>query len=295
MESVTLDKLTLKAFDYHQAASHSFTSATVTAHDGKLIGTRQYFNEKGKVSINLEADKQGIPAVFVTFNPNNTSHQEAEGICNKAGLSFDMVNSLVLRADFERTMQLQHPALAYHGILHQAASGKVVKASFNDTLNIGTASLQIGFYDKGKQIKSPLVNLTRMESRYKKPGHLRKHGIFTLADLYDSDFEALYKFPMDCYLQGLKKEKESLHDIGSSIRILEHLYKTSNRPLQAFLIHEGLGNIGLESMLDILDSLTISKQQKYRAKQFVRKQGQLYGIGKGEGMVKEILSFFEAA
>jgi len=134
-----------------------------------------------------------------------------------------------------------------------------------------------------------------MESRYKKPGHLRKHGIFTLADLYDSDFEKLYKFPMDCYLQGLKKEKESLHDIGSKIRMLQHLYETNNRPVLTFLIHQGLGNIGLESMFDILDSLTISKQQKYRAKQVVRKQGQLYGIGKGEGMVKEILSFFEAA
>jgi hypothetical protein len=266
---------------------------------GRTEREKYYYNSQ-TINVTVEPDRQGKDCLKVYFNPNKIEQEEVILECRQVGIDFPILESQVIRADIERHQQLNQSLYSYHSIFHQATSGRTLKTTNNQSFRVGTGSLQIEIYDKSLQAKLIDPNIIRIESRYLKPNYLQKEGIYTLESLLNSDTSKLmqlYSRPKDMYLSNLAKlqGKKTVEQVGDYIRLLEQLHQTSNRPTTDFLQSICLDTIGIEQVLNIIQSADIPKRKRYNAKQYVLKQIPKLSIPQQESRVKEILSYFNLA
>ena len=299
LSSPTIDKIHLKSFDFKVKTSNILRGNISLDEQGRTEREKYYFNSP-TVNITVEPDKQGKDCLKVFFNPNKTDQDQVLKDCRQAGIDFPILESQVIRADIERHQQLQQSLYSYHPILNQATSGRTLKTTNNQSFRVGTGSLQIEIYDKSLQAKLIDPNIIRIESRYLKPNYLQKEGIYTLESLLNADTSKLmqlYNRPKDMYLSNLAKLQgnKAVEQVGDYIRLFEQLHQTSNRPTTDFLQSICLDTIGIEQVLNIIQSADIPKRKRYNARQYVLKQIPKLSIPQQESRVKEILSYFNLA
>ena len=299
LSSPTIDKIHLKSFDFKVKTSNILRGNISLDEQGRTEREKYYFNSP-TVNITVEPDKQGKDCLKVFFNPNKTDQDQVLKDCRQAGIDFPILESQVIRADIERHQQLQQSLYSYHSIFHQATSGRTLKTTNNQSFRVGTGSLQIEIYDKSLQAKLIDPNIIRIESRYLKPNYLQKSGIYNLESLLNADTSKLmqlYSKPKDMYLSNLEKLQgnKAVEQVGDYIRLLEQLHRTSSRPTTDFLQSISLDTIGIEQVLNIIQSADIPKRKRYNARQYVLKQIPKLSIPQQESRVKEILSYFNLA
>ena len=107
----------------------------------------------------------------------------------------------------------------------------------------------------------------------------------------------LYNRPKDMYLSNLAKLQgnKAVEQVGDYIRLLEQLHRTSSRPTTDFLQSISLDTIGIEQVLNIIQSADIPKRKRYNARQYVLKQIPKLSIPQQADKVMEILSYFNLA
>jgi hypothetical protein len=279
--------------------NHRLRGAISLNEQGITEREKYYFNSP-TVNITVEPDKQGRDCLKVYFNPNKIETNQVLNECRQTGIDFSILESQVIRADIERHQQLRQSLYSYHNIFNQSASGRTLKTTNNESLRIGTGAMQIEIYDKSVQAKLDVPNIVRIESRYLKPNYLQKQGITTLESLLNADTSKLmqlYIKPKSMYLSNLEKLQgnRAVEQVGNYIKILERLHQTSNRPVSDFLQSICLNTIGIEQVLNIIQSADIPKQKKYNAKQYVLKQIPKLHIEQQADKVREILSYFNLA
>jgi hypothetical protein len=297
LSSPTIDKIHLKSFDFKMKTSNILRGSISLDEQGRTEREKYYYNSQ-TINVTVEPDRQGKDCLKVYFNPNKIEQEEVILECRQVGIDFPILESQVIRADIERHQQLNQSLYSYHSIFHQATSGRTLKTTNNQSFRVGTGSLQIEIYDKSLQAKLIDPNIIRIESRYLKPNYLQKEGIYTLESLLNSDTSKLmqlYSRPKDMYLSNLAKlqGKKTVEQVGDYIRLLEQLHQTSNRPTTDFLQSICLDTIGIEQVLNIIQSADIPKRKRYNAKQYVLKQIPKLSIPQQESRVKEILSYFK--
>jgi hypothetical protein len=291
----SLDKIHLKAINYHLSPGNDFIS-DIRAKDGDILGETMFCNLEG-INLTIKKDKQGIDAALIYFNPNKIDIISVMDGCNKAGLDFDLQAANVIRLDIERHQQLHHDIKAYHNILVSGSTGKKDMVQFNGTYRIGTRAIQWQFYDKSHQAKYQVKNICRGETQYLKPYYLKREGINTYQDLQDADLMQLYNKPYHLYLNNLSKLGQDAALIGKDIQLAEYLYKTCSRPMQTLININVLGGKvkGLDYYLNLVSVLNIPKQKRYNAKKFLLGLSDKLNIGFQSDMVKELLKYFDAA
>ena len=299
LSSPTIDKIHLKSFDFKVRTSNVLRANITVDEQGRTEREKYYFNSP-TINVTVEPDRQGKDCLKVYFNPNKIEQEQVILECRQVGIDFPILESQVIRADIERHQQLQQSLLSYHSIFHQAASGRNLKTTNNQSFRVGTGSIQIEIYDKSIQAKLGEPNIVRIESRYLKPNYLQKEGIYTLESLLNADTSKLmqlYNRPKDMYLSNLAKLQgnKAVEQIGDYIRLLEQLHQTSNRPTTDFLQSISLDTIGIEQVLNIIQSADIPKRKRYNAKQYVLKQIPKLSIPQQADKVREILSYFNLA
>jgi hypothetical protein len=299
LSSPTIDKIHLKSLDFKVKASNILRANITVDEHGRTEREKYYFNSP-TMNITVEPDRQGKDCLKVYFNPNKIEHEQILKDCRQVGIDFSILESQVIRADIERHQQLNQSLYSYHSIFHQAASGRTLKTTNNQSFRIGTGSIQIEIYDKSLQAKLIDPNIIRIESRYLKPNYLQKEGIYTLESLLNSDTSKLmqlYIRPKNMYLSNLEnlQGNRSVEQVGDYIRLFEKLHQTSNRPTTDFLQSISLDRIGIEQVLNIIQSADIPKRKRYNAKQYVLKQIPKLSIPEQGNKVKEILSYFNLA
>jgi hypothetical protein len=299
LSSPTIDKIHLKSFDFKMKTSNILRGSISLDEQGRTEREKYYYNSQ-TINVTVEPDRQGKDCLKVYFNPDKIEQEEVILECRQVGIDFPILESQVIRADIERHQQLNQSLYSYHSIFHQATSGRTLKTTNNQSFRVGTGSLQIEIYDKSLQAKLIDPNIIRIESRYLKPNYLQKEGIYTLESLLNSDTSKLmqlYSRPKDMYLSNLAKlqGKKTVEQVGDYIRLLEQLHQTSNRPTTDFLQSICLDTIGIEQVLNIIQSADIPKRKRYNAKQYVLKQIPKLSIPQQESRVKEILSYFNLA
>ena len=299
LSSPTIDKIHLKSFDFKMKTSNILRGSISLDEQGRTEREKYYYNSQ-TINVTVEPDRQGKDCLKVYFNPNKIEQEEVILECRQVGIDFPILESQVIRADIERHQQLNQSLYSYHSIFHQATSGRTLKTTNNQSFRVGTGSLQIEIYDKSLQAKLIDPNIIRIESRYLKPNYLQKEGIYTLESLMNSDTSKLmqlYSKPKDMYLSNLAKLQgnKTVEQVGDYIRLLEQLHQTSNRPTTDFLQSICLDTIGIEQVLNIIQSADIPKRKRYNAKQYVLKQIPKLSIPQQESRVKEILSYFNLA
>ena len=299
LSSPTIDKIHLKSFDFKVKTSNILRGNISIDEQGRTEREKYYFNSP-TVNITIEPDKQGKDCLKVYFNPNKIEPNQVLLECRQAGIDFPILESQVIRADIERHQQLNQSLYSYHSIFHQAASGRTLKTTNNQSFRIGTGSMQIEIYDKSLQAKLIDPNIIRIESRYLKPNYLQKEGIYTLESLLNSDTSKLmqlYNRPKDMYLSNLAKLQgnKAVEQVGDYIRLLEQLHQTNSRPITTFMNKGFLMTLGLETVLMIIQSADIPKQKRYNDRKQVLKVASEISIPEQADKVKEILSYFNLA
>ena len=293
----TIDKIHLKSFDFKVETSNILRANISIDEQGRTEREKYYFNSS-TINLTVEPDRQGKDCLKVFFNPNKVEPNQVLLECRQAGIDFPILESQVIRADIERHQQLNQSLYSYHSIFNQAVSGRTLKTTNNQSFRIGTGTMQIEIYDKSLQAKLIDPNIIRIESRYLKPNYLLKSGIYTLESLLNADTSKLmqlYNKPKDMYLGNLEKLQgnKAVEQVGNYIRLFEQLHQTSNRPTIDFLQSICLNTIGIEHVLNIIQSADIPKQKRYNAKQYVLRQIPKLNLLQQESRVKEILSYFK--
>ena len=107
----------------------------------------------------------------------------------------------------------------------------------------------------------------------------------------------LYNRPKDMYLSNLAKLQgnRAVDQVGNYIRLLEQLHQTSNRPNIDFLQSICLDTIGIDQVLNIIQSADIPKRKRSKAKQYILKQVPKLNMPQQADKVREILSYFNLA
>jgi hypothetical protein len=261
---------------------------------GDILSENKYCNLPG-INLTVRKDKQGNNAAFIYFNPNKVDEGFLISQCNRAGLDFDMANSNVIRLDLERHQQLNFNVKSYHSVLSAAASGRKDIISHNGTYTTGSRAIQWQLYDKSLQVKLDIPNICRGETRYLKPHYLVKAGLNQYQDLAAADLMKLYNKPFELYLNNLSKIGQDRELIGQDIQQLEHLFKVSSRAMQTFLNIKGIEGNGLDYFLQLIQAADIPKQKRYNAKKYLLGLSDKLNMGFKSEMVRELLSYFNAA
>ena len=299
LDRPTLDKIHLKSFDFKVKTSNILRANISLDEQGRTEREKYYFNSSS-INLTVEPDRQGKDCLKVFFNPNKIEPNQVLLECRQAGIDFCILESQVIRADIERHQQLNQSLYSYHSIFHQAASGRTLKTTNNQSFRIGTGTMQIEIYDKSLQAKLSEPNIIRIESRYLKPNYLQKSGIYNLENLLNADTSKLmqlYIKPKDMYLSNLAKLQgnKEIEQIGNYIRFFEQLHQTSSRPNTDFLQSICLNTLGINQVLNIIQSADIPIRKRSKAKQYILKQVPKLNIPHQADMVKEILSYFNLA
>lgn len=295
----TIDKIHLKSFDFKVKTSNILRGNISLDEQGRTEREKYYFNSQ-TINVTVEPDRQGKDCLKVYFNPNKIEQEQVLQECRQIGIDFPILESQVIRADFERHQQLNQSLISYHSIFNQALSGRTLKTTNNQSFRVGTGTIQIEIYDKSVQAKLKEPNIVRIESRYLKPNYLQKQGIYNLESLLNADTSKLmqlYIKPKDMYLSNLSKLQgnQAVEQVGDYIRLLEQLHETSNRFTSDFLQSICLNTLGIEQVLNIIRSANIPTRKKSKAKQYVLKQVPKISIPQQADKVKEILSYFNLA
>ena len=295
----TIDKIHLKSFDFKVKTSNVLRGNISLDEQGRTEREKYYFNSQ-TINVTVEPDRQGKDCLKVYFNPNKIEQEQVLQECRQIGIDFPILESQVIRADFERHQQLNQSLISYHSIFNQALSGRTLKTTNNQSFRVGTGTIQIEIYDKSIQAKLKEPNIVRIESRYLKPNYLQKQGIYNLESLLNADTSKLmqlYIRPKDMYLSNLSKLQgnQAVEQVGDYIRLLEQLHETSNRFTSDFLQSICLNTLGIEQVLNIIRSANIPTRKKSKAKQYVLKQVPKISIPQQADKVKEILSYFNLA
>lgn len=295
----TIDKIHLKTFDFKVKTSNILRGSISLDEQGRTEREKYYFNSQ-TINVTVEPDRQGKDCLKVYFNPNKIEQEQVLQECRQVGIDFPILESQVIRADFERHQQLNQSLISYHSIFNQAVSGRTLKTTNNQSFRVGTGTIQIEIYDKSIQAKLKEPNIVRIESRYLKPNYLQKQGIYNLESLLNADTSKLmqlYIRPKDMYLSNLTKLQgnQAVEQVGDYIRLLEQLHETSNRFTSDFLQSICLNTLGIEQVLNIIRSANIPIRKKSKAKQYVLKQVPKISIPQQADKVKEILSYFNLA
>jgi hypothetical protein len=295
----TIDKIHLKSFDFKVKTSNILRGNISVDEQGRTEREKYYFNSS-TINLTVEPDRQGKDCLKVFFNPNKIEQEQVLQECRQVGIDFSILESQVIRADFERHQQLNQSLISYHSIFNQALSGRTLKTTNNQSFRVGTGTIQIEIYDKSIQAKLKEPNIVRIESRYLKPNYLQKQGIYTLESLLNADTSKLmqlYIRPKDMYLSNLSKLQgnQAVEQVGDYIRLLEQLHETSNRFTSDFLQSICLNTLGIEQVLNIIRSANIPTRKKSKAKQYVLKQVPKISIPQQADKVREILSYFNLA
>ena len=299
LSSPTIDKIHLKSFDFKVKTSNILRGNISLDEQGRTEREKYYFNSP-TINVTVEPDRQGKDCLKVFFNPNKTDQDQVMKDCRQAGIDFPILESQVIRADIERHQQLNQSLYSYHSIFHQAASGRTLKTTNNQSFRVGTGSLQIEIYDKSLQAKLIDPNIIRIESRYLKPNYLQKEGIYTLESLLNADTSKLmqlYNRPKDMYLSNLAKLQgnKAVEQVGNYISMYEQLHRTSSRPVTRFAFNVCLHTIGIETALMINQSANITKNQRYYGRKQLLKIASEMNLPQQESRVREILSYFNLA
>ena len=299
LDRPTLDKIHLKSFDFKVKTSNILRGNISLDEQGRTEREKYYFNSP-TVNITVEPDKKGKDCLKVFFNPNKTDQDQVLKDCRQAGIDFPILESQVIRADIERHQQLNQSLYSYHSIFHQAASGRTLKTTNNQSFRVGTGSLQIEIYDKSLQAKLIDPNIIRIESRYLKPNYLQKEGIYTLESLLNADTSKLmqlYNRPKDMYLSNLEKLQgnKEIEQVGNYITLLEQLHQTDSRPGTTWLMIINLELIGIDKALDMVKSANLPKEKRYNVRKQVLKVASKMNLPQQESRVREILSYFNLA
>jgi hypothetical protein len=252
------------------------------------------------MNVTVEPDRQGKDCLKVFFNPNKVEHEQVLQECRQIGIDFPILESQVIRADFERHQQLSYSLYSYHSILDQSTSGQNLKTKNNQTFRVGTGTIQIEIYDKSIQAKLKEPNIVRIESRYLKPNYLQKQGIYNLESLLNADTPKLmdlYTKPQNMYLGNLIKLQgnKSLEQVGNYISMYEQLHQTSSRPVTSFALNVCLSTLGIETALMINKAANITRNQRYNGRKQLLKIASGLSTPVQSDMVKEILSYFNLA
>ncbi len=299
LSSPTIDKIHLKSFDFNMKISNILRANITVDEQGRTEREKYYFNSP-TMNITVEPDRQGKDCLKVFFNPNKTDQDQVLKDCRQAGIDFPILESQVIRADIERHQQLNQSLYSYHSIFHQATSGRTLKTTNNQSFRVGTGSIQIEIYDKSLQAKLIDNNIIRIESMYLKPYYVQNEFIYTLESLLTADTSKLmqlYNRPKDMYLSNLAKLQgnRAVDQVGNYIRLLEQLHQTSNRPNIDFLQSICLDTIGIDQVLNIIQSADIPKRKRSKAKQYILKQVPKLNMPQQADKVREILSYFNLA
>ena len=297
LDRPTLDKIHLKSFDFKVKTSNILRGNISLDEQGRTEREKYYFNSS-TINLTVEPDRQGKDCLKVFFNPNKIEPNQVLLECRQAGIDFPILESQVIRADIERHQQLNQSLYSYHSIFHQAASGRTLKTTNNQSFRIGTGSMQIEIYDKSLQAKLIDPNIIRIESRYLKPNYLQKSGIYTLESLLNADTSKLmqlYIKPKDMYLGNLEKLQgnREIEQVGDYIRLLEQLHQTDSRPATTWLMIINLESIGIDKVLDMVKSANLPKEKRYNVRKQVLKVASKMNLPQQESRVKEILSYFK--
>jgi hypothetical protein len=295
----TIDKIHLKSFDFKVKTSNMLRGNLSLDEQGNTEREKYYFNSS-IINLTVEPDRQGKDCLKVFFNPNKFEHEQVLQECRRIGIDFPILESQVIRADFERHQQLSHSLYSYHSILDQSTSGQNLKTKNNQTFRIGTRSLQIEIYDKSIEAKLKEPNIVRIESRYLKPNYLQKQSIYTLESLLNADTSKLmdlYIKPQNMYLSNLVKltGNREIEQVGNYIRLLEQLHQTSSRPATDWLMMINLESLGIDKVLDMVKSANIKKEKRYNDRKQVLKVASKLNMPQRSDMVREILSYFNLA
>lgn len=295
----TIDKIHLKSFDFNMKISNILRGNISLDEQGRTEREKYYFNSP-TINLTVEPDRQGKDCLKVFFNPNKIEPNQVLLECRHAGIDFCILESQVIRADIERHQQLNQSLYSYHSIFNQAASGRTLKTTNNQTFRIGTRSMQIEIYDKSIEAKLSEPNIIRIESRYMKPNYLQKSGIYNLESLLNADTSKLmqlYSKPKNMYLGNLEKLQgnKAVEQVGNYIIMYEQLHQTSSRPVTSFAFNVCLNTIGIETALMINKSANITKNQRYYGRKQLLKIASEMNLPQQESRVKEILSYFNLA
>ena len=295
----TIDKIHLKSFDFRVKQSNILRGNISIDEQGRTEREKYYFNSS-TINLTVEPDRQGKDCLKVYFNPNKIEQEQVLQECRQIGIDFPILESQVIRADFERHQQLSHSLYSYHSILEQAKSGRNLRTTNNQTFRVGTGTIQIEIYDKSIESKLKEPNIVRVESRYLKPNYLQKQGIYNLESLLNADTSKLmqlYIRPKDMYLSNLAKLQgnKSLEQVGNYISMYEQLHQTSSRPVTSFALNVCLNTLGIETALMINKAANITKQQRYNGRKQLLKIASGLSTPVQSDMVREILSYFNLA
>jgi hypothetical protein len=295
----TIDKIHLKSFDFKVKQSNILRGNISLDEQGRTEREKYYFNSQ-TINVTVEPDRQGKDCLKVYFNPNKIEQEQVLQECRRIGIDFPILESQVIRADFERHQQLNQSLISYHSIFNQAVSGRTLKTTNNQSFRVGTGTIQIEIYDKSVQAKLKEPNIVRIESRYLKPNYLQKQGIYNLESLLNADTSKLmqlYIRPKDMYLSNLSKLQgnKAVEQVGDYIRLLEQLHETSSRPATDWLMMINLEALGIDNILDMVKSANIKKEKKYNDRKLVLKVASKLNIPQQADKVKEILSYFNLA
>ena len=299
LDRPTLDKIHLKSFDFKVKISNNLRGNISLDEQGRTEREKLFFNSP-TINVTVEPDRQGKDCLKVFFNPNKIEPNQVLLECRQAGIDFPILESQVIRADIERHQQLNQSLYSYHSIFHQAASGRTLKTTNNQSFRIGTGTMQIEIYDKSLQAKLSEPNIIRIESRYLKPNYLQKSGIYNLESLLNADTSKLmqlYIKPKDMYLGNLEKLQgnREIEQVGDYIRLLEQLHQTDSRPGTTWLMIINLESIGIDKALDMVKSANLPKEKRYNVRKQVLKVASKMNLPQQESRVKEILSYFNLA
>ena len=295
----TIDKIHLKTFDFKVKTSNILRGNISIDEQGRTTREKLYYNSQ-TINVTVEPDRQGKDCLKVYFNPNKIEQEQVLQECRQIGIDFPILESQVIRADFERHQQLNQSLISYHSIFNQAVSGRTLKTTNNQSFRVGTGTIQIEIYDKSVQAKLKEPNIVRIESRYLKPNYLQKQGIYNLESLLNADTSKLmqlYIRPKDMYLSNLSKLQgnKAVEQVGSYIRLLEQLHETSSRPATDWLMMINLESLGIDKVLDMVKSANIKKEKRYNDRKLVLKVASKLNIPQQADKVKEILSYFNLA
>jgi len=295
----TIDKIHLKSFDFRVKTSNMLRGNISLDEQGRTEREKYYFNSS-TINLTVEPDRQGKDCLKVFFNPNKIEQEQVLQECRCIGIDFPILESQVIRADFERHQQLNQSLISYHSIFNQAVSGRTLKTTNNQSFRVGTGTMQIEIYDKSVQAKLKEPNIVRIESRYLKPNYLQKQGIYNLESLLNADTSKLmqlYIRPKDMYLSNLSKLQgnKSLEQVGNYISMYEQLHQTSSRPVTSFALNVCLNTLGIETALMINKAANITRNQRYNGRKQLLKIASGLSKPVQSDMVKEILSYFNLA
>jgi len=295
----TIDKIHLKSMDFRVKTSNILRGNISLDEQGRTERETYYYNSP-TINLTVKPDKQGKDCLFVFFNPNKIEQEQVLQECRQSGIDFPILESQVIRADFERHQQLSHSLYSYHSILDQSTSGQNLKTKNNQSFRVGTGTMQIEIYDKSIQAKLKEPNIVRIESRYLKPNYLQKQGIYNLESLLNADTSKLmelYIRPKDMYLSNLSKLQgnKSLEQVGNYISMYEQLHQTSSRPVTSFALNVCLNTLGIETALMINKAANITRNQRYNGRKQLLKIASGLSTPVQSDMVKEILSYFNLA